>query len=388
MKKVLIYYSFAFSLGGGDYLPLAFAAALQDVCNLTMAVDSAANIEKSSKVLGIDIDMSKVKVIQVTPPGYEPKKHTIMHSLYRFRKLKRLAKDADVCISTASIMDFGKPSHQFINMLAFGDDDFTAYIQNPSLPVRTGIFKRIKRFFSEAILRPFLGMRSKRSIICDKREHIYPNSIFVENRMKSFYGPFNSSVFYPPTLLETKSDNTVRDPLKVIYIGRIIPEKRIEALVDIVEEARAITGLDIKYHVAGRLDQTPSYGKKLSKMAEERNWLKFIGALYGEEKERFLLSGSYAIHAERLEAFGISIVEYLNAGNIAIVPDEGGTPEIVDSPALAYHTDADAAKILARLITDDAFRKEQQHHCAERARFFSREAYLRRQHELIERILH
>ena len=99
------------------------------------------------------------------------------------------------------------------------------------------------------------------------------------------------------------------------------------------------------------------------------------------------MSGSYAIHAERLEAFGIAIVEYLNAGNVAIVPDEGGTPEIVDSPALAYHTNSEAAKILARLITDEAFRKEQQRHCAERARFFSREAYLGRQRELLEQIL-
>ncbi len=387
MKNVLLYYSFAFSLGGGDYLPLAFAAVLQNECNLTMAVDSAANIERASKAFGIDIDMSKVKVVQVTPPNYDPKRHTVLLSIHRFRMLKKLAKDADVCISTASIMDFGKPSHQFINMLAFGDDDFTAYVQNPASPARAGILKRVKSYFTEAILRPLLGMRSKRSIICDKREHIYPNSFFVEGLMKKFYGPFNSSVFYPPTLLESKLDATERDPLKVIYIGRIIPEKRIEALIDIVEEARAITGLDIKYQVAGRLEQTPSYGRKLSKMAEERDWLSFTGALYGEEKERFLLSGSYALHAERLEAFGISIVEYLNAGNITIVPDEGGTPEIVDSPELAYHTNADAAKILARLITDDAFRKEQQRHCAERARFFSREVYLQRQHELLERIL-
>ncbi len=387
MKNVLLYYSFGFSLGGGDYLPLVFAAELQKICNLTLAVDLACNIERSSKTFGISLDMSRLKVVQVTPSNYDPKKHTVLLSLYRFRKLKKLAKSADVCISTASIMDFGKPSHQFINMLAFGDDAFTAYVQNPANPVRGGIFTRIKRFFSDSILRPLLGMRSKRSIICDAREHIYPNSIFVESLMKKFYGPFNSSVFYPPTLLEAKSPSIARDPLKVIYIGRIIPEKRIDELIGIVEKTREITGLDIKFHVAGRLDQTPSYGQKLSKMAEERDWLSFVGALYGEAKEQFLLSGSYAIHAERLEAFGISIVEYLTSGNIAIVPDEGGTPEIVDSSALAYHTNEDAAKILAKLITDDGFRSAQLRHCTERAKYFSREAYFERQHELLERIL-
>lgn len=387
MKNVLLYYSFSFALGGGEYLPLSLIAALQNVSNLTVAVDMAGNIERSSKAFGISLDMSKLKVVQVTPPDYEPRKHNVFLSFHRFRKLKQLARNADVCISTASIMDFGKPSHQFINMLAFGDDAFTAYVLNPANPARPNLRTRVKRFLSDSILRPLLGMRSKRSIICDRREHIYPNSFFVENFMKSFYGPFNSSVFYPPTLLDIRSSAAERDPFKVVYIGRIIPEKRIEDLVGIVEKARAITGLDIKFQVAGRLDQTPSYGQKLTRMAQERDWLKFVGALYGKEKEQFLVSGSYAIHAERLEAFGISVVEYLASGNIVIVPDEGGTPEIVDSPALAYHTDDEAAQLLARLLTDAGFRDQQRAHCTMRAKVFSRESYMKRQDELVKKLL-
>ena len=388
MKNVLLYYSFGFSFGGGDYLPLVFAAELQKVSNLTLAVDVASNIEQSSRIFGVDLDMSKLKVVQVTPRNYSPLKHTTLLSIYRFRKLKKLARNADVCISAASIMDFGRPSHQFINMLAFGDDEFTAYVRNPANPVRPGRCARAKTFVEDSILRPLLGMRSKRSVILDPRNRIYPNSKFVENFMKEFYGEFNSTVFYPPTLLDTNSNADVeRDPLKVVYIGRIIPEKLIVELVGIVEKARELTGLDLKFHVAGRLDQTPAYGRKLAEMAKTRAWLKFVGALYGEEKENFLRSGSYALHAERLEAFGISVVEYLESGNVAIVPDEGGTPEIVDSPELAYRTYDDAARILGRLVTDAEFRERMRAHCAERAKHFSREAYLKRQSELVEKIL-
>ena len=387
MKNVLLYYGFSFAFGGGDYLPLSLIAALQKTSNLTVAADMACNVERTAKTYGIDIDMSKLKVVQVTPPDYNLKKHTAFLSFYRFRQLKRLARNADVCISTASIMDFGKPSHQFINMLAFGDDDFTAYILNSAAPARPGLRARMKRFVSDSVLRPLLGMRTKRSVICDKRNHIYPNSFFVENFMKEFYGPFNSSVFYPPTLFEAKSTAVSRDPLKVVYIGRIIPEKRIEDLIGIVEKARAATGLDVKFHLAGRLNQTPAYGAELEKMAAERDWLKFAGPLYGEEKKSFLLSGSYAIHAERLEAFGIAVTEYLASGNIALVPDEGGAPEVVGSPDLTYRTNEEAAQILARLLTDTAFRERQREHCAARARFFSTETYLRRQRELIESIV-
>ena len=387
MKNVLLYYSFGFSFGGGDYLPLTLIAALQKTCNLTVAVDVAGNLEHAAKIFGIDIDLSKLKVVQVTPTNYSPKKHNVFLSLYRFRRLKRLAKEADVCLSTASIMDFGRPAHQFINMIAFGDPAFAAFAQNRGRPVREKLATRAKRFLSDSVLRPLLGMRSKRDIICDPREQIYPNSRFVEKLMTAFYGPFNSTLFYPPTLFDMESAAVARDPLKVVYIGRIIPAKRLEEIIGIVEKARALTGLDITFHAAGRLDQTPAYGRELSQMAEERTWLKFTGALYGEEKKRFLLSGSYALHAERDEAFGISVTEYLNSGLIPIVPDEGGTPEIVDSSELTYHTPEDAAQILAHLLTDAKFREAQQAHCVLRAQFFSRTSYLKRQQELLGRLL-
>ena len=386
MKNVLLYYSFSFSFGGGEYLPLSFIAALQNVCRLTVATDMPSNIERAAEVFGIGIDLSKVKVVQVTPPGYDPKRHNAFVSFYRFRHLKKLARHADVCLSAANIMDFGRPAHHFINMLAFGDDAFTRYVRNHATPARSGLAARAKRFLAEFALRPLLGMRSKRSIIRDRREHVYPNSRFVEKLMADFFGPFNSTIFYPPTLFEAGSA-AARDPLKVVYIGRIVPEKRITDLIGIVEKARAATGLDVKFHLAGRLNQTPAYGAELEKMAAERDWLKFAGPLYGEEKKSFLLSGSYAIHAERLEAFGIAVTEYLASGNIALVPDEGGAPEVVGSPDLTYRTNEEAAQILARLLTDTAFRERQREHCAARARFFSAESYLGRQRELIESIV-
>ena len=386
MKQVLIYYSFSFSFGGGEHLPLSLVAALQDRCQVTVALDKASTFEEACRICGIGVDMSKIRIVQVAPPGYESKKHTLYVSLYRSRRLKELARHADICISTGNIMDFGKPAHHFINMLAFGDDDFTAYVMNGFRPVHVGMAAAVKRFLKEKILRPLLGMRSKKRIILDKREHVYPNSRFVEQKMRDFFGPFNSHVFFPPTLFEPGDVTVERDPFKVVYIGRIVPEKRIEELIRIVENARKTTGFPVTFHLAGRVNQTPSYGEKLLKMAEAREWLKFEGPLYGEEKSRFLLSGTYALHAERIEAFGISIAEYLISGNIAIVPDEGGACEIVDNPALAYRTDDMAAAILARLLSDESFRNEQRVRCRERAQAFSREAYLQRQTRLLQEI--
>lgn len=89
----------------------------------------------------------------------------------------------------------------------------------------------------------------------------------------------------------------------------------------------------------------------------------------------------------REETFGISITEYLKAGCIPIVPDEGGTMEIVDSPALTYHTNEEAASILAKLLQDDTFHKEQLAHCEERAKAFTMDSYMEKQRQLLDRIL-
>ena len=206
--------------------------------------------------------------------------------------------------------------------------------------------------------------------------------------MTAYYGPFNSTMFYPPTLFAVRPSAVAeRDPLKVVYIGRIAPAKRLEELIEIVERARGISGLDFTFHVAGRLNQTPAYGEKLQSLAAERPWLKLCGALYGEEKERFLASGSYALHAERDEAFGIAVAEYLVSGLIPIVPDEGGTTEIVDADELTYPTPDVAAHILAHLTSDGTFRERMRRHCAERTKLFTRTAYFARQSKLLDRIV-
>ena len=389
MKNVLVYYSFGFAPGGAEYLPLALLASLQKKCKVTLAVDVAANIERSCRVFGegLDIDLSKLQVVQVTPSAYNPRRHSILVSLYRFRKLKRLAKSADACISAANIMDFGRPAHHFINAVAFGDSGFTAFAAGSAAPGRTGALKRAGRFLADSVMRPLLGMRTKRSIICNRRERIYPNSRYVEAKMAEYYGPFNSAVFYPPVAFEPKLADVARDPMKVVYIGRVIPEKRLTEMIEIVGKAREATGLDLRFHIAGRLDQVPSYGNELRAMAAQRSWICLEGALYGEEKERFLLSASYALHAERIEAFGIAVAEYLKAGVVAIVPDEGGSYEVVDNPDLSYHTIGEAAAILARLLTDEPFRSTSRARCAARAKDFSQDAYLARQDKLLGSIV-
>ena len=387
MKKVLLYYNFSFSFGGGDFLPLSFIAELQNACDLTVALDKADGLRQSAEIYGITIDPSAFKVEQVTPKGYDIKRHNSYLSLYRSRRLKKLARKADICISLSNITDFGKPAHHFMNMLAFGDDAFTAYVRSGKKTNGKRSFPAICRSVAGPLFRAILGMRTKSRIIRDPKERVYPNSRFVEKLMTEFYGPFNSTVFYPPTLFAVRDPSVRRDPLKVVCIGRILREKRITDIIDIVKRARLLSNQDLTLHIAGRIDQEPAYGETLRKIASQERWIVLAGALYGKGKEDFLTSGTYAVHAERDEAFGISIAEYLVAGLVPIVPDEGGSCEVVSNPDVTYSSNEDAAQILTHLLADEEFRAKQQASCAARAKVFSRAAYLDRQRDLLHGIL-
>jgi len=383
-KKVLLYYRyFGFTLGGGEYLPLTLVSELQKTCDVTLALDWTEHFGRAVSLLGIPVDLSRLEVVKVMPRGYRKTLNNVFESVVRFRNLRRLARKADVCISLANVMDFGRPAHHVLITQDLGDpgfDDFLAGRGRPPFSVRA------KRFAIDRLLRPLLGMRTRKAIVTDPRERIYPNSEYVASLLRSYYGPFNGRTFLPPTLFEGRVEHPHRDPLAVLFVGRLAPAKRVAEAIGIVGKARELSGRDFKLRLAGKLDPGP-YAEKLHALAATRPWVEFPGEVFGEAKTRFLFSGTYAIHARATEPFGISVTEYLKAGLVPVVADGGGAKEIVSSPALSFATEEEGARILSRLAEDADFREEQRRHCAKRAALFTKEAYERHQREVLAGIL-
>lgn len=382
MKNVLLYYNFSYPLGGGDLLPLTFASWLQSRCELTLAVDSVAGFRRALDAFGIPLDAGRIKIVPLLPAGLTSRSHNFYWSYRRSLRLKRLAAKADVCISAANVTDFGRPAHHFINMLSGVDHAFTAH---------SGIVKpkaSIKRFLVDEVIRPLAGMRSKRRIFADRRERFYSNSKYVHERLIAFYGDFHDTIFYPPTTYEPaiSGETPSRDPMRVICLGRISPQKRVTDIIDVVERARALSGKDIKLTIAGPCG-SGEYATTIKQLAEARKWITLVDGVFGKAKDDLLRSGNFAVHSRRDEEFGIAVTEYLKAGLIPVVPCEGGSCEVVDKPELSYSTNEDAASKLARLVTDSAFANAMREHCRARATIFARSEYEKRESEILEKIL-
>ena len=376
MKSVLLYYNFSYPLGGGDFLPLTFASWLQSRCELTLAVDSEAGFRRALKAFEVPLDVERIKVAPLLPVGIDFRSHNFYWSYRRSLRLKRLAAKADICISAANVTDFGRPAHHFINMLSGVDHAFSAH---------SGIVRpktSVKRFLIDDVIRPIAGMRSKKRIFADGRERFYSNSKYVHARLTAFYGDFHDTIFYPPTTYEPEVSAEVppREPL------RVIPQKRVTDIIDVVERARALSGKDIKLTVAGPCGNG-EYATRVKHIVEARPWITLVDGVFGKAKDDLLRSGSFAVHARRDEEFGIAVTEYLKAGLIPVVPNEGGSREVVDKPELSYSTNEDAAAKLARLVSDSAFAEAMRSHCQSRAASFSRSEYEKRQSEILDRIL-
>ena len=387
-KKILIYHKqLTALLGGGTFQPLLFAAELQKTCDVTIALNGDADIARSCEMAGVPIDAAKLRVVRLDPKDGFLLRHPYLLSLVRARRLRRLAKDADVCISTANVVDFGKSGHHFVYLLSqFGGHAFYDYLMQTR--GRTGVrrmYRRLCTWLGENVAKPLFGVRPLAKILADPRERIYPTSKYVEGVVRGFFGPFNSTVFHPPTVFEFAESGVARDPLLAVYVGRIFPPKRITDIVAAVERAREISGRDLKLHIAGKLVPIP-YTKRLEAMAAERPWLRLVGPVYGKDKERFMLSATYALHAERDEAFGIAVAEYLKAGCIPVVPDVGGPSEIVGDPELEFRDVDGAAGILAKLLADAEFREAKRRRCAARGADFTMQAYMARQRRVLGEI--
>jgi glycosyltransferase involved in cell wall biosynthesis len=201
-----------------------------------------------------------------------------------------------------------------------------------------------------------------------KRNVTLSNSEWTAQRIRQKYG-LESQVLYPPVEGNFPSVPFGERENGFVCLGRITPEKRVDAIINILSRVRE-RGHNVHLHILGGFDAS-SYALKVKALAEQNQaWVRLEGWAVGDAKKRLLTCHRYGIHARENEPFGIAVAEMVDAGCIVFVPSGGGQVEIVNHPALLFEDESDAADKIEAVLTDPRRQELLRHHLQQnRARF-------------------
>ncbi|MFT5000517.1 MAG: glycosyltransferase involved in cell wall biosynthesis [Planctomycetota bacterium] len=139
-------------------------------------------------------------------------------------------------------------------------------------------------------------------------------------------------------------------------IGRIVPNKRLEEAIEIVQKVRDV-GLDVKLTIVGRVNT--GYGRRFVRKWRLHPWVTVVENASSSTKNSVLSQATLGLHTYQHEHFGIAVGEMIHAGVLPVVFDGGGVVELAFDPALRFVNKMDAAqKIVFLLAAPSEYKNE------------------------------
>lgn len=227
------------------------------------------------------------------------------------------------------------------------------------------------------------------------RLYYRPASSFYRNRVRrvgtllsvsNYTGNFikdkwnrDSLTVYPPCPIENYAplSRTRKRENLVVTVGRIVPEKRFHAFIELAKMVP-----NTRFVAIGSFShEARSYFDWLKKIAPE-NFSLVESPL---RKVREILGRAMAyVHCAQGEHFGITIVEAMAAGCVPVVHDSGGPIEIVTSDVgFRWQDLASAANQIKMLAENDNLREKLSSAASTRAKRFGVETFESEMEEIL-----
>jgi len=164
-------------------------------------------------------------------------------------------------------------------------------------------------------------LRTHLITVSQNMEQFYKSYGSLE-RIKTIYNGIDTKL-YAQNLSADDSDTTSGRPLKVIVVGRLIPIKQVEIIIDVA--IRLMAHLPFRLTIIGDGPELPSL-KILSKNAPYD--VKFLGRQ--DDIHKFLSDSDIFVQYSITEGLSRSIIEAISCGLPCIVSNVGGNSEIVE----------------------------------------------------------
>jgi|SRR5665213_531791 len=164
---------------------------------------------------------------------------------------------------------------------------------------------------------------AERSIV----KHASAVIVVSENLQSYFYNKYQRTTCYIPNGVDTRltslTDESVLAQFAlhpqgyVAYIGRLVPEKRVEDLI------RAFLRTETTQHLAivGEAGYTDSYEQSLRRLASDDSRIVFTGLQRGDALEVLFRNATACVFPSALEGLPLALLECLAYGTPAIATD-------------------------------------------------------------------
>jgi glycosyltransferase involved in cell wall biosynthesis len=289
------------------------------------------------------------------------------------RYCKRVSREFDLMISSYNFIDFGKKSIQFIADFSFDQDLRNRFVLSSIAYYKKGFLKKIYSNICNLI--------AKKDLTVFNKDIIISNSAWTANHLRKKYG-FDSTIIYPPVASGFKRNSYKNRKNAFVCIGRIVPEKRIDVIIDILKDVRK-EAKDIELYIAGQVDKSP-YCEGLNSICKNNEWIHVLGRLNEARKKEIIFQNKFGINACVGESFGIAVAEMARGGCITFVPKDGGQVEVVANEALEYKDREDAVKKIKMVLKDEELQGELQQNLLLNSHKFSIEYFQQQVNSLVD----
>jgi glycosyltransferase involved in cell wall biosynthesis len=370
-KRIGIAYP-QFGSGGSEARALWALQALSRDYDVSLITYGPVDLSRLNEYYGTTLQKGDFSLVRVRlPPGLVAGKLRLLQMRFFQRYCKRVAPQFDLMISACNPYDFGVPGIQCIA-------DFSFFPE--------------QRFNLDPVLRDARGWRYRDSLFlrgylkfCEfvspsnpdgwGRGLVIANSRWSARVVREMFG-IESRLLYPPVVGEFPEVPFEERETGFVCLGRMVPEKRVEVAIEIVNRVRCSGHPEVHLHLVGEIDDS-AYGRELRRLcARHKDWVFSEGTLIGESKKRLIAGHRYGIHAREKEPFGIAVAELVKAGCITFVPNDGGQVEIVDHAALTYSSVEEAAKKILAVLDSAELQHSLRMHLAKSGKRFSVEAFM------------
>ncbi|WP_439185737.1 glycosyltransferase family 4 protein [Carboxylicivirga taeanensis] len=374
VKQSIIVAHGYFGRGGAEVSIMWIIEALKRTYDVHLFTRGGFQLDALNKISGTSLRHDEFTLIKPSGKLYQG----MFGHAYFLRKCRSIGKSFDLRITGSRSINWGDNAIHFLSDVAWNKELHEKYCKSEEkFDVKSPAISKLL-----AKIRSFIAGESNWNI----KEDIYVANSCWTAKISTLYTQKPPVVIYPAVPISTIDINWDAKQERIVCLGRISPEKRIEDIIKIVSIVRE-HGYDIKLHIVGRFNKTPycDYIKQLC--LDNKSWIILEGEIIGEMKLQFLAESKYGINACQREAFGISTAEMVQAGIIPFVPKQGAQQEIAPLSDLVFNSPEEAASKMIKIMANENLQETTRRQLEQRSPNFSSERFCREVGEVVRKII-